>query len=101
MIQSFKKYRSKVIKNSEYEKNVDHMKSLIENLNKKLKNSIYEGDEKIKEKIHKEGRLLARERVELLLDEDSPFLELMPLAGDGEKGVQTGASCICGIGLVK
>lgn len=77
------------------------MKSLIEKLNEKLKKSIYEGDDKVKEKIHKEGRLLARERVELLLDEDSPFLELMPLAGDGEKGIQTGASCICGIGLVK
>ena len=28
--------------------------------------------------------MLARDRVELLLDEDSPFLELMPLMGWGQ-----------------
>lgn len=42
----------------------------------------------------------ARERIELLLDEDSPFLELMPLAGLGQDETAVGASLVAGIGLV-
>ncbi len=35
---------------------------------------------------HKErGKLTARERIELLVDEGSAFLELMPLAGWGQR----------------
>lgn len=36
------------------------------------------GGEKYTERHHKRGKLLARERIELLLDQDSPFLELCP-----------------------
>ncbi|NED86796.1 acyl-CoA carboxylase subunit beta, partial [Streptomyces sp. SID11233] len=37
------------------------------------------GGEKYVTRHHGRGRLLARERVELLLDRDTPFLELSPL----------------------
>jgi acetyl-CoA carboxylase carboxyltransferase component len=55
------------------------------------------------------GKLLARERVELLLDPDSPFLELSPLAawGSGRAGgaqdqhFAVGASVVSGIGVVE
>ena len=46
------------------------------------------------------GKLTARERIELLLDEDAPFLELCPLAGWGSE-FQVGASIIVGIGVVE
>lgn len=46
------------------------------------------------------GQLLPRERIELVLDPDSPFLEIMPLAGYGQEGTHTGGSVVCGIGLV-
>ena len=46
------------------------------------------------------GKLLPRERVELLLDRDSHFLELCALAGYGIKGHKPGASLIGGIGVV-
>jgi acetyl-CoA carboxylase carboxyltransferase component len=46
------------------------------------------------------GKLLPRERVELLLDRDSYFLELCPLAGKDVPGHVPGASIIGGIGLV-
>src|SRR6266508_2392640 len=46
------------------------------------------------------GKLLARERVELLLDPDSPFLELSPLAAWGSD-YRVGASLITGIGVVE
>ncbi len=45
------------------------------------------------------GKLLARERIELLLDRDAPFLELSPLAAVGTE-YAVGASVITGIGVV-
>ena len=41
------------------------------------------GGEKYVERHHDRGKLTARERIELLLDPDSPFLELCPLAAWG------------------
>ena len=46
------------------------------------------------------GKLLVRERVELLVDEDSPFLELSPLAAWGTQH-QVGGSIVTGIGVVE
>jgi acyl-CoA carboxylase subunit beta len=46
------------------------------------------------------GKLLPRERIELLVDRDSAFLELMPLAGYGSP-FPVGASVVCGIGVVE
>lgn len=46
------------------------------------------------------GKLLARERIELLLDPDTPFLELSPLAGWGSD-YTTGASIVTGIGVIE
>jgi acetyl-CoA carboxylase carboxyltransferase component len=47
------------------------------------------------------GKLLPRERVDLLLDRDSPFLEIGPLAGCHEGGIVPGGSVISGIGWVR
>lgn len=55
---------------------------------------------------HRErGKLLVRERVDLLLDRDSPFLELSPLAGWGTDdplggGMVAGIGVICGVECV-
>ncbi|HEY0638516.1 MAG TPA: carboxyl transferase domain-containing protein [Pseudonocardiaceae bacterium] len=46
------------------------------------------------------GKLLPRERIELLLDPDSPFLELCPLAAWGSD-FAVGASTVVGIGVVE
>ncbi|MFI8182600.1 acyl-CoA carboxylase subunit beta [Actinacidiphila glaucinigra] len=46
------------------------------------------------------GKLTARERVELLLDPDSPFLELSPLAAWGSD-YPVGASLVTGIGVIE
>ncbi len=45
------------------------------------------------------GKLLPRQRIELLVDRDSSFLELMPVAGYGST-FPVGASLVCGIGRV-
>ena len=42
----------------------------------------------------------ARERIELLLDQDAPFLELSPLAGWGTE-FTVGGSVVTGIGVVR
>lgn len=49
---------------------------------------------------HDRGRFTARERVDLVLDQDSPFLELAPYAGAQEPGEQVGARLITGIGWI-
>ncbi|MFN0281540.1 MAG: acyl-CoA carboxylase subunit beta [Kineosporiaceae bacterium] len=46
------------------------------------------------------GKLLPRERIELLLDPDSPFLELSPLAAWGSD-FAVGASVVTGVGVVE
>ncbi|HNB48607.1 MAG TPA: carboxyl transferase domain-containing protein, partial [Chitinophagales bacterium] len=60
-----------------------------------------QGEEKHISKAKSQGKLLARERIEMLLDQDSPFLELCPLAGLGVKGgFGTGGTMVAGIGFV-
>jgi acetyl-CoA carboxylase carboxyltransferase component len=58
------------------------------------------GGEKYVDRHHQRGKLLARERIELLLDEGSAFLELSPLAGWGSE-FAVGASVVTGIGVVE
>ncbi|MGH3734076.1 MAG: acyl-CoA carboxylase subunit beta [Micromonosporaceae bacterium] len=58
------------------------------------------GGEKYVARHRKRGKLLPRERIELLLDPDSPFLELSPLAGWGSD-YQVGASLVTGIGVIE
>ncbi|BBB01216.1 putative acetyl/propionyl-CoA carboxylase, beta subunit [Actinacidiphila reveromycinica] len=58
------------------------------------------GGPKYVERHRTRGKLTARERIELLLDPDTPFLELSPLAGWGSN-YATGASLVTGIGVVE
>jgi acyl-CoA carboxylase subunit beta len=57
------------------------------------------GGPRYTERHRRRGKLLARERIELLVDPDSPFLELSPLAGYGT-GFPVGGSVVTGIGVV-
>jgi len=58
------------------------------------------GGERYVERHHARGKLLPRERIELLVDEGSAFLELSPLAGWGSD-FTVGASVVTGIGVVE
>ena len=58
------------------------------------------GGEKKIARHHDRGRMLPRERIEMLLDRDGPFLELAPLAGYGSE-YEVGASLVGGIGVVE
>ncbi|MDH3539715.1 MAG: acyl-CoA carboxylase subunit beta [Acidimicrobiia bacterium] len=57
------------------------------------------GGEKYAELHRSRGKLLPRERIELLLDRDAPFLELSPTAAAGTDYV-AGAGLVTGIGVV-
>ncbi|SHG01782.1 acyl-CoA carboxylase subunit beta [Streptoalloteichus hindustanus] len=57
------------------------------------------GGPKYVDRHHSRGKLLPRERVELLVDQDSAFLELSPLAAWGTD-FAVGASVVTGIGVV-
>ena len=58
------------------------------------------GGEKYVDRHRERGKLLPRERIELLVDQGSPFLELSPLAGWGSD-FAVGASVVTGIGVVE
>ncbi len=58
------------------------------------------GGDKYVARHHARGKLLPRERIELLVDEGSAFLELSPLAGWGSD-FAVGASLVTGIGVVE
>lgn len=54
------------------------------------------------ERHRQRGRLLVRERIEVLLDAGSPFLEIAELAGEGMyEGVAPGAGIVTGVGLIQ
>ncbi len=57
------------------------------------------GGPRYTERHRSRGKLTARQRIELLVDPDSPFLELSPLAGYGT-GFSVGGSVVTGIGVV-
>jgi acetyl-CoA carboxylase carboxyltransferase component len=76
------------------------MAEAVGRLRGELKRSTLGGGEKYVQRHLERGKLLPRERVELLLDEGSHFLEIAPLAGIGIDDETPGARVIGGIGLV-
>ncbi|MFC6148271.1 MULTISPECIES: acyl-CoA carboxylase subunit beta [Mumia] len=58
------------------------------------------GGQRYIDRHHARGKLLARERIELLLDEGAPFLELSTLAAWGTD-FPVGGSIVTGIGVVE
>src|SRR5215472_12682098 len=85
---------------SVYQSNYAAMQAALERLRTELKRSTEGGGEKYVRRHLERGKLLPRERVEMLLDEGSYFLEIAPLAGIGMPNESVGAGLIGGIGLV-
>ncbi|WP_264669945.1 carboxyl transferase domain-containing protein [Arthrobacter sp. VKM Ac-2550] len=84
-----------------YLENEAAQRALVEDLRGKLATAALGGPEKSRRRHVGRGKLLPRDRVDALLDEGSPFLELSPLAAEGMyDGDSPGAGIITGIGLV-
>src|SRR5262249_30413888 len=82
-----------------YRENREGFLKEIAVLNEQLALARAGGGEKYVQRHVKRGKLMARERIELLLDPDSPFLEVAPLCAWGtEFGL--GGSLVSGIGVV-
>jgi Acetyl-CoA carboxylase, carboxyltransferase component (subunits alpha and beta) len=81
--------------------NDEAQRALAAELRSTLATAALGGSEEARAKHVARGKLLPRDRVERLLDEGSPFLELAPLAGhDLYDGPTPGAGVIAGIGIV-
>ena len=83
-----------------YAEAADAMTTKLAELDAELAKALAGGGAKYVERHHARGKLTARERIELLVDPDSPFLELCPLAAFGSS-FQVGASLVTGIGVVE
>src|SRR5205807_2404514 len=71
----------------------------LDQVNAEHAKAVAGGGPKYTERHHARGRLLPRERIELLVDPRSPFLELSPLAAWGSE-FPVGGSVVTGIGVV-
>jgi 3-methylcrotonyl-CoA carboxylase beta subunit len=85
----------------EFADNAAAMKGLVADLRGKLEAAMQGGSEEARARHVARGKLLARERVNLLLDPGTPFLELSPLAAYGLYGGDVhSASLVTGIGRI-
>ncbi|KAF9637473.1 Carboxyl transferase [Lasiodiplodia theobromae] len=88
------------LRQPQYQKNREEWGPILEKLNQALAESSGEGDSKSVARHLSRGQLLARDRISLLLDQDSPFLELGTFAGYGLEDSNACANLIAGIGSV-
>jgi 3-methylcrotonyl-CoA carboxylase beta subunit len=88
-------------KSAEFGANAAALRSLASELRERQAKVALGGGEAARAKHIARGKLLPRDRVEMLLDLGSPFLELSPLAAYGMyEGESPGAGIITGIGRV-
>ena len=85
---------------AEFAANRDVMLGKLAEIDAEHAKAIAGGGPKYTQRHHERGKLLPRERIELLVDPDSPFLELSPLAAWGSD-FAVGASVVSGIGVVE
>jgi acetyl-CoA carboxylase carboxyltransferase component len=83
----------------EYEANRRAMAALLDDVEQALVRSTEGGGPRYVERHRERGKLLVRERVELLVDREGWFLELSPLAGWGTSD-PLGGGLVTGIGVV-
>ena len=89
------------VRSAEFSANVASMEAIVADLREKLQNVAHGGPVRAVEKHRSRGRLLARERIDLLLDPGAPFLELSALAAHGMYGDEVpAAGIVTGIGRI-
>lgn len=76
-------------------------KELVKELRLKLESVSHGGPSAAREKYQSRGKLLVRDRINLLLDPNTPFIELSPLAANEQYDNQfPSAGIVTGIGLI-
>ena len=92
-----------LVQNESYRESKAAMDDMVADLNKHIQRIQLGGGVKQANKHKSRGKLLARERINGLIDPGAPFLELSPLAGYGMYGTKEGipsGSIVTGIGKV-
>jgi 3-methylcrotonyl-CoA carboxylase beta subunit len=96
-------------RSADFQANALAMRALVDDLNQQLAKAALGGGEAARAKHTARGKLLPRDRVQLLLDPGTPFLEIAPLAGMGvylerdgsdsapSAGVVAGIGRVCGV----
>src|SRR5438128_10188498 len=86
----------------EFQENTRYFQQLLDQLSQRIQLVMQGGGEEAIAKHRKRNKLLARERIQLLCDPDTPFLELSPLAAwDIYDNDAPSAGIVTGIGLVE
>lgn len=89
------------LSSSDFARNADAMRALVADLREKLREVAGGGGEVSRNRHTARGKMLARERVDLLVDPGTSFLELSPLAAHGLYGGDVhSASIVTGVGRV-
>ncbi len=87
-----------------FNKNEDHNKLLLSDLKQRFAKVKLGGGEKRIEKLHSEGKLTARERIDYLLDDKASSIEIGAFVGDGmyaEHGGCPSGGVVVKIGYIK
>ncbi|MHC2619467.1 3-methylcrotonyl-CoA carboxylase beta subunit [Bradyrhizobium huanghuaihaiense] len=86
---------------SDFARNAEAMRGLVADLREKLSQVAGGGGEASRNRHTARGKMLARERVDLLVDPGTSFLELSPLAAYGLYGGDVhSASVVTGVGRI-
>jgi acetyl-CoA carboxylase carboxyltransferase component len=89
-------------KSGEYRKKYEAMDSLVADLKKELKKARDERPQKVIDRLAAQGKMPVRKKLDLLLDRNTPFLEIAPLAARGMyDGKVHAAGLVAGIGIVE
>ncbi len=86
----------------EFKKNYESMDSIVTDLKEQLRVAREDRSEKSLERQKESGKMPARKKLDLLLDKNTPFLEIAPLAAkDMYDGKIHAAGSVTGIGVVE
>src|SRR3984957_3928124 len=93
---------SRVRSGPEFERNRSGYRGLVETLRERHRRVLEGGGEKLRRRHEARGKIPVRDRIDLLIDPGSPFLELSPLAADGlYEGGAPGAGIVTGVGRIQ
>src|SRR5216683_898588 len=86
----------------DFQENTNYFQQLLDQLNERIRQVQQGGGEEATARHRKRNKLPARERIQLLCDPDTPFLELSPLAAwDMYDNEAPSAGIVTGIGVVE
>lgn len=89
-------------RSEEFRKNSESMEILVAELKEELRKTREDRPEKAKNRLLAQGKMPIRQKLELLLDKNTPFLEIAPMAARGMyDGMIHAAGLVCGIGIVR